>query len=225
MKIEAIHCPACFAAATILPGADRMTCEYCGTTSFIEQSQGQVTLKLAHELAGLQQTLQDSDVQTARSVRSTAEETQKELQSLRLGQELSTVDMRLASVQAELRTLQRNTDKKQSKAIKSQVSTLERELGALSAQRARLQNAIAALGPVAFDAPSKAVAAASRGRNQSIRGLGCLGWGLLWMTLFLLFGTLLTQVAGEAGPLLSLVLSIAVVVYLQRRRQRKALAA
>lgn len=225
MKIEAIHCPACFAAATILPGADRMTCEYCGTTSFVEQSQGQVTLKFAHELAGLQQALQDSDAQTARSVRSTAEETQKELQSLRLGQELSTVDMRLASVQAELRALQRNTDKKQSKAIKTQVSTLERELGALSAQRARLQNALAALDPVAFDAPSRSVAAASPGRNQSIRGLGCLGWGLLWMTLFLLFGTLLTQVAGEAGPLLSLVLSIAVVVYLQRRRKRKALAA
>ncbi len=130
MKIEAIHCPACFAAATILPGADRMTCEYCGTTSFVEQSQGQVT-----------------------------------------------------------------------------------------------QNALAALDPVAFDAPSRSVAAASPGRNQSIRGLGCLGWGLLWMTLFLLFGTLLTQVAGEAGPLLSLVLSIAVVVYLQRRRKRKALAA
>ena len=69
MKIEPIHCPACFAAATISPGADRVTCEYCGTTSFIEQSHGQVTLKFEHELAGLKQTLQDSSAQTAQSVR------------------------------------------------------------------------------------------------------------------------------------------------------------
>ena len=95
--------PACFAAATIPPGADRVTCEYCGTTSFIEQSQGQVTLKFEHELAGIRQTLQDSGAQTVQSVRASAEDTQKEIQLLRLSQELTSVDMRMANMQSELR--------------------------------------------------------------------------------------------------------------------------
>ena len=228
MKIEPIHCPACFAAATVPPGADRVTCEYCGTTSFIEQSHGQVTLRFEHELAGLRQTLQDSSAQTAQSVRATAEDTQKEIQRLRLSQELAAVEMRLANAQAEHRALKRNNDKKQSKAVKSQLAQLEREVGALNGQRMQIQNSLAALNPApAEPAGTQAPMTSSfaKGQTPGNRMMGCLGWAALWLTLFMLIGGLLINVLGEVGAVIALVLSTAIVIYAQRRRKRKTVAA
>ncbi len=228
MKIEPIHCPACFAAATVPPGADRVTCEYCGTTSFIEQSHGQVTLKFEHELAGLRQTLQDSSAQTTQSVRATAEDTQKEIQRLRLSQELSAVEMRLANAQAEHRALKRNNDKKQSKAVKSQLAQLEREVGALNGQRMQIQNSLTALNPAPTEpAGTRASMASSFDKGQATgnRMMGCLGWAALWLTLFMLIGSLLINVAGEAGAVIAMVLSTVIVIYAQRRRKRKTFAA
>ncbi len=228
MKIEPIHCPACFAAATVPPGADRVTCEYCGTTSFIEQSHGQVTLKFEHELAGLRQTLQDSSAQTTQSVRATAEDTQKEIQRLRLSQELSAVEMRLANAKAEHRALKRNNDKKQSKAVKSQLAQLEREVGALNGQRMQIQNSLTALNPAPTEpAGTRASMASSFDKGQATgnRMMGCLGWAALWLTLFMLIGSLLINVAGEAGAVIAMVLSTVIVIYAQRRRKRKTFAA
>ena len=201
MKIEPIHCPACFAAATISPGADRVTCEYCGTTSFIEQSHGQVTLKFEHELAGLKQTLQDSSAQTAQSVRASAEDTQREIQRLRLSQELAAVEMRLANVQAEYRMLQRNSDKKQSKMVKAQLAQLEREAGALNAHWTQIQNALVALNP----APTELAGVRdsfAKGQTGGNRMMGCLGWGFLWMVLFTLLGSLFMSVLGDTGAMI-----------------------
>lgn len=227
MKIEPIHCPACFAAATVPPGADRVTCEYCGTTSFIEQSHGQVTLKFEHELAGLRQTLQESGAQTAQSVRTSAEDTQKEIQRLRLSQELSAVEVRLANTQAEYRALKRNNDKKQSKVIKPQLAQLEREAAALNAQRMKLQSALIALDPVRVQpAGSKTMAnTTATGQAGGNRIMGCLGWGALWVVLFTLLGGLFVSALGDTGALLAFIVSVAIVIYLQRRRKRKTLTA
>lgn len=223
MKIEPIHCPACFAAATVPPGADRVTCEYCGTTSFIEQSQGQVTLKFEGELAGLRQTLQDSGAQTAQSVRASAEDTQKEIQRLRLSQELSAVEMRLANAQAEHRALARNTDKKQGKTVKAQLAQLEREVGALTAQRANIHNSLNALNPAPMQGAGDSMATSfAKGQAGGKRMVGCLGWGALWLMLFTLLGGLFMSVLGDTGAMIGFILSIAIVVYYQRRRKRKA---
>ncbi len=226
MKIEPVHCPACFAAATVPPAADRVTCEYCGTTSFIEQSHGQVTLKFEHELAGLRQTLQDSSTQTAQSVRSSAEDTQKEIQRLRLSQELSTVEMRLANVQAEYRALSRNNDKKQSKTVKAQLAQLEREGGWLAAQRANIHNSLNALNPDPMASAQASTASGfATGQASGNRMMGCLGWGFLWMTLVTILGSLCGSALGEAGAGLALIVGTVIVLYIRHRRKRKALSA
>lgn len=226
MKIEPIHCPACFAAASVPPGADRVTCEYCGTTSFIEQSQGQVTLKFEHELAGIKQTLQDSSAQTAQSVRASAEDTQREIQRLRLSQELAAVEMRLANAGAEYRALQRNSDKKQSKTVKTQLSQLEREAGALNAQRAQIHNALAALNPAPMEgARTSMTSGFAKSQSGGNRVIGCLGWSVLWFTLFMVIGSLLISILGDVGGWLTLILSTAIVFYIYHRRKRKAAAA
>lgn len=226
MKIEPIHCPACFAAASVPPGADRVTCEYCGTTSFIEQSHGQVTLKFEHELAGIKQTLQDSSAQTAQSVRASAEDTQREIQRLRLSQELAAVEMRLANAGAEYRALQRNSDKKQSKTVKTQLSQLEREAGALNAQRAQIHNALAALNPAPMEgARTSMTSGFAKSQSGGNRVIGCLGWSVLWFTLFMVIGSLLISILGDVGGWLTLILSTAIVFYIYHRRKRKAAAA
>ena len=226
MKIEPVHCPACFAPATVPPGADRVTCEYCGTTSFIEQSHGQVTLKFEHELAGLRQTLEDSGAQTAQSVRSSAEDTQKEIQRLRLSQELSTVDVRLANAEAEYRTLKRNSDKKQSKTVKAQLAQLEREAGALTAQRAQIHNSLAALNPAPMEGARASMSSSfATGQATGNRTMGCLGWGFLWMTLVSIFVGLFGSALGEVGAGLALILGTAIVLYMRHRRKQKALGA
>jgi multidrug efflux pump subunit AcrA (membrane-fusion protein) len=226
MKIEPVHCPACFAAATVPPGADRVTCDYCGTTSFIEQSHGQVTLKFEHELAGLRQTLQDSSAQTAQSMRASAEETQKEIQRLRLSQELSTVEMRLDNVQAEYRALTRNNDKKQSKTVKAQLAQLEREGGWLAAQRANIHNSLNALNPDPMASARASMASNfATGQAGGNRMMGCLGWGILWAILFTVISSLFMSVLGDTGAMIGFILSIVVVVYFQRRRKRKEISA
>lgn len=222
MRVEPVHCPACQAIVNVPPEMDKVTCEYCGTTSLIEHSQGQVTLKLSQELAGLRQTLQDSSIQTAQSVRATGEDTQKELQRLRLSHELSTIEMRQANVQAELRALQRNPDKK-NKVLKAQLADLEREVNVLNTQRAQLHQSLYALSPTESAVkPDFGTTTPQKGGNGF---LGCLGWGMLWFILFMFLSGLFGQVAGDAGLFLGFVLSIGLVVYFQRRRRRKALPA
>lgn len=151
MNIEPVRCPSCLAAVEVSPGMDRATCEYCGTTSLIELSQGQVTLKLSNELSGLRQTFQDSNAQTTQSVLKSSEDTQKELQRLRLNQELATVELRLANAQSELRSLQRNTDKK-NKGYKADALNLENQIKTLNTQSTQIQKSIRALDP--FDPPT-----------------------------------------------------------------------
>jgi hypothetical protein len=224
MKIEPIHCPACFAAASVPPGADRVTCEYCGTTSFIEQSHGQVTLKFEHELAGIKQTLQDSSAQTAQSVRASAEDTQREIQRLRLSQELAAVEMRLANAGAEYRALQRNSDKKQSKTVKTQLSQLEREAGALNAQRSQIHAALVALNPAPTERADGQASMASgfaKGQTGGNRMMGCLGWGFLWMTLVSVIVGLFGSALGDTGAVLGLILGTVIVLYIRHRRKRK----
>jgi hypothetical protein len=198
---------------------DRATCEYCGTTSLIELSQGQVTLKLTNELSGLRQTLQESNAQTTQSVLKSSEDTQKELQRLRLNQELATVELRLANAQSELRSLQRNSDKK-NKSYKADVLNLENQIKRLNTQSVQIQKSISALDPIG----------SSIGMNNSVAGqssgnrlLGCLGWGFLWMTLFVMLSGLLMSALGEAGIILGFILSIIAVVFIQRRRRQKVM--
>lgn len=216
MNINPVRCPSCLAIVEVSPGMDRATCEYCGTTSLIELSEGQVSLKLSNELSGLRQSFQESNLQTNQSVLKSSEDTQKELQRLRLNQELATVELRLANAQSELRSLQRNSDKK-NKSYKADALNLENQIKRLHTQSAQIQKSIKAIDPI--DSPiqiEKAVA----GQASGNRFLGCLGWSFLWLTLSAILAGLLGSAIGEAGIFLGMILSAIIVVFFQRRRQK-----
>lgn len=219
MNIEPVRCPACLAAVEVSPGMDRATCEYCGTTSLIDLSEGQVKLKLSNELSGLRQALQESNAQTTQSVLKSSEDTHKELQRLRLNQELATVELRLANAQSELRSLQRNSDKK-NKAYKADVLNLENQIKSLNTQSVQIHKSIRALDPIDSSVPiTNSISSQASGN----RFLGCLGWGFLWMTLFVMISVLLMSALGEAGIILGFILSIIMVVFAQRRRRQKSM--
>lgn len=219
MNIEPVRCPSCLAAVEVSPEMDRATCEYCGTTSLIDLSQGQVTLRLSNELSGLRKTFQESNTQTTQSVLKSSEDTQKELQRLRLNQELTTVELRLANAQSELRSLQRNSDKK-NKAYKIDALNLETQIKSLNTQSVQIQKSLRALDPIGSSIEINNTVAGQASEN---RFLGCLGWGFLWMTLFVIVSGLLGQALGEVGIIVGFFLSILIVVFIQRRRRQKVM--
>lgn len=219
MKIEPVRCPSCFAVVEVPPNMDRATCEYCGTTSFIDLSQGQVTLKMAGELSGLRQKVEETNALAAQSALKSSEDTQKELQRLRLTQELTTVELRLANAQAEVRSLQRNPDKK-NKNYKRELLSLESQVRTLNAQNSQIQQSLRALDPPGLPIPELDHIATNQ-KQASGRGLlGCLGWGFLWMTLFIMLAGLFMQAMGDAGIIVGLIATIAIYVFFRRRRRK-----
>ena len=215
MKIEPVRCPACFAVVEVPPNIDRATCEYCGTTSLIDLSQGQVTLKMASELSGLRQKVEETNALAAQSTLKSSADTQKELQRLRLNQELATVELRLANAQSEIRSLQRNSGKK-NKNYKRDLLTLETQVRALNAQSVQIQESLRALDPTGpLLELNQATTKQAGGRSL----LGCLGWGFLWMTLFIIMAGMFMQAMGDAGIIVGLIATIAIYVFFRRRRK------
>lgn len=215
MKIEPVRCPACFAVVEVPPNIDRATCEYCGTTSLIDLSQGQVTLKMASELSGLRQKVEETNALAAQSTLKSSADTQKELQRLRLNQELATVELRLANAQSEIRSLQRNSGKK-NKNYKRDLLALETQVRALNAQSVQIQESLRALDPTGpLLELNQAATKQAGGRSL----LGCLGWGFLWMTLFIIMAGMFMQAMGDAGIIVGLIATIAIYVFFRRRRK------
>lgn len=104
MKITSINCPACYAPLQVPQGADRMTCDYCGTMSVVEHHQGNTELKLAQQVS---RSIQDAQSGTAAVMRENTEETLAELKRIRLQQEMTGLKLQLSSVQSEIRQLER----------------------------------------------------------------------------------------------------------------------
>jgi len=216
VKIEPVRCPSCFAVVEVPPNMDRATCEYCGTTSLIDLSQGQMTLKMASELSGLRQKVEETNALAAQSALKSSEDTQKELQRLRLNQELATVELRLANAQSEIRSLQRNSGKK-NKNYKRDLLSLETQVRSLNAQSVQIQQSLRALDPI--DSPVELERAATKqAGGRSI--LGCLGGGFLWLTLYVILSGLFIQVMGEAGTIVGLIATVAIYIFFRRRRKK-----
>lgn len=221
MQIQPVHCPACQAVVDVPPEMDRVACEYCGTVSVIEHSEGRVTLKLAEEIAGLKQSLQDSTSSTVHSIQVSSENTQREIQHLRLTQELTLVETRLAGVQAEIATLQRNTDKKAQKVVKSQLATKQQEAAELEARRTGIESSISALYPSAE--PAIAFDAEISGDKSKGRLRGCLGLAAIWLLSFLIFAMLFSVTIGDP-IILPTIFSLAAVGFIYYRRRKKTAA-
>lgn len=170
---------------------------------------------MASELSGLRQKVEETNALAAQSALKSSADTQKELQRLRLNQELATVELRLANAQSEIRSLQRNSGKK-NKNYKRDLLTLETQVRALNAQSVQIQESLRALDPTGpLLELNQAATKQAGGRSL----LGCLGWGFLWMTLFIIMAGMFMQAMGDAGIIVGLIATIAIYVFFRRRRK------
>lgn len=170
---------------------------------------------MASELSGLRQKVEETNALAAQSTLKSSADTQKELQRLRLNQELATVELRLANAQSEIRSLQRNSGKK-NKNYKRDLLTLETQVRALNAQSVQIQESLRALDPTGpLLELNQAATKQAGGRSL----LGCLGWGFLWMTLFIIMAGMFMQAMGDAGIIVGLIATIAIYVFFRRRRK------
>lgn len=170
---------------------------------------------MASELSGLRQKVEETNALAAQSALKSSADTQKELQRLRLNQELATVELRLANAQSEIRSLQRNSGKK-NKNYKRDLLALETQVRALNAQSVQIQESLRALDPTG---PLLELNQAAT-KQAGVRSLlGCLGWGFLWMTLFIIMAGMFMQAMGDAGIIVGLIATIAIYVFFRRRRK------
>ena len=130
-------CPSCGAPVTVPPDAETVKCSYCGTTLAVGRNEGGVALKL---ISQLDQAIHETSSQVQSSIREGTQVTQVELRRLELTQQLTTAQVRLSTIQAEIRDIER---RKQDRITKQQLKELHTQETALSTQIRELQAALA----------------------------------------------------------------------------------
>lgn len=138
MSIVQQRCPACAGPLSIQPGTRRVQCVYCGSALSIARDGDEISVTLAEEVLG--------------KIEASGAQTQAELQRLRLLQELSNAEMRLASVQGEMRSIQRG---QMNALARTHLNELHQESLALQKQIAELKHRI---DPDNVPAPGEQVA-------------------------------------------------------------------
>lgn len=104
MKVSKLNCTACGSPISIPEDVNQIVCTSCGTSLGIERGEGYVALKIADKLAS---AINSSGSQTQDAIRENTLVTRGELQKLQLSHELSSTQMQLNSIQAEIRTVER----------------------------------------------------------------------------------------------------------------------
>lgn len=181
MELKQTSCPSCSGPVHVPPGADRVTCGYCGSALSVELSNNEIELSVAKELG---KALQDVGQTTSRSIQEGATVTRAELQRLQIGQQISSLQIQQSSIRAEIRSLER--ERKLTRQAKRQLKELRSEERQVYDQIRRLQ---AALNPKpATQAGSSAAQSYQRAQTTSSgastpmkRGclLGCLTYIVL----------------------------------------------
>lgn len=123
MELKQMTCPSCMGAVQVPTDMDRIACTYCGSELIVEYREGDMmTLSLAQKI---KETLQDVGQKTQGAIRENTGVTKIELQRLQIGQQIGTLQIRLSSIRAEIRVLER--EKQLSRVAKSQLKELHKE--------------------------------------------------------------------------------------------------
>ena len=94
MRMDQLNCPACSAPITFAPSATHVRCAFCGVTSRVQRGFGNAALLVDEQMT-------NSHVEAKPAL------TAEELRRIQLPQELADLERRLASLQSEIRALQR----------------------------------------------------------------------------------------------------------------------
>ena len=100
MKTVKLSCASCGAPITIPEGVDTVICPSCQSTLAVDRGEGYVTLKLVEKLTN---SLQE----TTSAIKENAYVTQVELRRMQINQSISMEEMKLHSLQSEIRAAKR----------------------------------------------------------------------------------------------------------------------
>jgi ribosomal protein S27AE len=138
MNIQKMSCPNCGASISVTEDLNQLNCAHCGSTLSIQRGDGYAALKMAEKLG---QTIQDSSAQTQGTIRDGTQVTQLELKRLQINQDITTAQLQLSNIQAEIRGLERE---KPTGKIKQQLRELRLQEASI---RSRIMSLQAALLP------------------------------------------------------------------------------
>ena len=137
MELVKTICTSCGAPVTVTPDTDTLKCRFCGATMTVQRSGEDIALRLTSQVG---KSIQETGTQTQTSIREGTQVTRAELQRLQLNHQLSSAQMQLATIQSEIRGLQRQ---KANNTIKRQLGELRTQEGDLIDQIGVLQDALA----------------------------------------------------------------------------------
>ena len=156
MEIATVNCTSCGAPLKIPSDIEAFNCSYCGAGLVVKRGEGYVALKLAEQVS---KSVQEVGVQTQSTIREGTQVTQVELKRLQLSQEVSSLQLQLSNVKAEIRMLQRQ---KADRNTKRQLKELNEEEISLINRIKTLQAALAESMPAKTSPTAQPVAAAPK---------------------------------------------------------------
>ena len=105
MEVKRLNCASCGAPISVPDDLDYINCASCGSFLAVQRGEGYVALKIAEKIS---QSIEDSGKETQAAIRQTAQDTQNELRRLQLQYDLSTAELKLSGIQAEIRSIAPN---------------------------------------------------------------------------------------------------------------------
>ncbi len=133
MNVQKMSCPNCGAPISVAEDLNQLNCAFCSSTLSVQRGEGYVALKMAEKLG---QAIQDSSAQTQGTIREGTQVTQLELKRLQINQDITTAQLQLSNVQAEIRSLERE---KVTGKTKQQLRELRQEEASIKSRIASLQ--------------------------------------------------------------------------------------
>lgn len=194
MSLRQLQCPACAATVSVPPGAKEVTCSYCGSALHLQRDAGETTLLLAGQVTD---AIAATGAQTEAAIDENTAVTRKELRRMQYSHELASLEMRLTTVQSEIRGLQRMTH---SRVTAQQLRDLQRQEAGLLSRIAEVQAILNPPAPAPAIPPAKTTKAKPAGEKKQ---RGCLGWGLLILAWWFFWPILLpwTMIRSHSKPI------------------------
>jgi len=138
MELKSTFCPACGGAVHVPPDAQRVSCDYCGCELAVERGEGDIDLSVAQKLG---EVFEGVGAETRRTIQQSSDVTRSELKRLQIGQQITTLQLQLSNVRAEIRALER--EKELSPKAKRQLKELRQEERECLDQLSALQKILA----------------------------------------------------------------------------------
>ena len=172
MEVRTVACASCGAPLDIPSDIDSLTCTYCGAAQTVRRGEGYVALKMAEAVS---RTIEETGAETQSAIREGTVATKAELKRLQLAQERSGLEMRLSSVQSEIRAVQRQGASREASIQLQELRARERTL----IHRIKVLRDSLANGAEASTIPSPEALPVRR-------GAGAVAEGKDWLTTLLL---------------------------------------